>query len=176
MIAGRATKIRFRGKVENRDAATPLLSKGGDVALVERGRPRMLVMRCPCGCGDDILINLDRRSGPAWRFYLSARGLTLFPSYWRDGACGSHFIVWDNHIYWCIGWEATESDTWSVPPSVEETVLAALPRNQFIKYDELADRLGMIPWDVLQSCRQLVRRGLAAANTRSRSGEFRRLV
>ncbi len=170
----RATTIAFRGKVENRDAVAPLLSESGDVAIVERGKPRLLVMRCPCGCGDDLLINLDKRAGPAWRYYLNRHGLTLFPSYWRDSACGSHFIVWDSYIYWCMGWETDESDTWSVSSSVEETVLAALPDDRFIKYDDLAYQLDLIPWEVLQACRQLVKQGVVIANTRPRSGEFRK--
>ena len=170
----RVTKVTFRGKVENRDAVAPLLSQSGDVVIVERGKPRLLVMRCPCGCKDDLLINLDNRVGPAWRYYLTRRGLTLFPSYWRDTACGSHFVVWNSQIYWCMGWEAAESDTWSVPISVEETVLAALPKDRFVKFDELADRLGLIPWEVLQACQQLIKRGVVVANLRPRSGEFRR--
>jgi predicted ArsR family transcriptional regulator len=73
-----------------------------------------------------------------------------------------------------MGWEAAESDTWSVPISVEETVLAALPKDRFVKFDELADRLGLIPWEVLQACQQLIKRGVVVANLRPRSGEFRR--
>ena len=171
----RVTTVNVRGKVENRDAVAPLLSKSGDAVIVERGKPRMLVIRCPCGCQDDLLINLDSRVGPAWRYYLNRYGLTLFPSYWRDTACGSHFIVWNNHIYWCMGWETDESDTWSVPISVEDAVLAALPRDRFVKFDDVADHLGLIPWDVLQACRQLVKRRIVVANNRPRSGDFRRL-
>ena len=77
----RVTAVAFRGKVENRDAVAPLLSEGGDVAIVARGKPHLLVMRCPCGCGDDLLINLDKHTGPAWHYYLNRYGLTLFPSY-----------------------------------------------------------------------------------------------
>ena len=168
----RAQKITFRGKVENRDAATPLLSTGGDVAVIERGRPRLLVMRCPCGCGDDLLINLDSRSGPAWRYYMSESGLSLYPSYWRDTACGSHFILWNNEIYWCSGWESTKSDVWSVSTSIEKTVLTKLPQGRFIKYNELADQLNLIPWEVLQACRQLFKQGKAIAAKYPRNGEF----
>ncbi len=173
-MSDRVTTVAFRGKVENRDAVAPLLSASGDVAVVERGKPRLLVMRCPCGCGDDLLVNLDNRAGPAWRYYLNRFGLTLFPSYWRDSACGSHFIVWNSHIYWCMGWETAESETWMVSKSIEEAVLAALPADRFIKYDDLAYQLDLIPWEVLQACRQLVKRGVVIGNVRPRSGEFRK--
>lgn len=168
--------ITFKGKVESRDAVAQLLLQSGDVAIVERGKPRLLVMRCPCGCKDDLLINLDNRVGPAWRCYMNGRGLSLFPSYWRDTKCGSHFILWNSRIYWCMAWDADESETWSVPTSTQDTVLAALPSDRFTKYDELADRLGLIPWEVLQACRQLAKLGVVVANRRRGIDEFRRSV
>jgi len=173
-MSPRARRIRFVGKVENRDAAALLLAKSGDVVLVERGKPRLLVVRCPCGCGDDLLINLDDRAGSAWRCYLNRRGLTIYPSYWRDTGCGSHFIVWDNHIYWCSGWESDESDDWYVTRLTEDAVQAALPADCFVQYEKLAEQLDLIPWEVLQACRQLVRKRLAVAGHGSRKGEFRK--
>src|SRR5437016_13100531 len=122
-MGSRVERIMLRGKTETRDSASPLLSKGGDAVIVERGKPRLLVIRCPCGCGDDLLINLDRRAGAAWRYYQNRWGLTLYPSYWRDSACGSHFIVWNNRIYWCYGWESDDSYGWSVSADIEEAVL-----------------------------------------------------
>lgn len=175
-MADRSHKLSYQGVVSSRDLAANRLSKPGDAVVVERGRPRMLVMRCPCGCGDDLLVNLDRRVGPAWRYYSTRRGLTLYPSYWREGNCGSHFIVWNDRIYWCYGWETDESEDWSVPEAVEEAVLAALPDDRFVKYGDLADELGLIPWEALQACRQLVERGAAVAGKRFRSPKFRRLA
>jgi hypothetical protein len=175
-VADRAHQISYRGVATSRHLAAKKLSKPGDAVVVERGRPRMLLMRCPCGCGDDLLVNLDRRVGPAWRHYSTRRGLTLYPSYWREGNCGSHFIIWNDRIYWCYGWEVDESDDWSVPATIEEAVLAALPTDRFIKYPELADKLSLIPWEVLQACRQLVERGAAIAGKRFRSPKFRRVA
>src|SRR5437899_6349934 len=152
----RVRRIKYQGTVEYRDAAGAFLVSSGDTVLVERGKPRLLVMRCPCGCGDDLLINLDRRSGAAWRCYHNRRGLTLFPSYWRDDGCGSHFIVWNNHVYWCYGWESKDSEDWSVSAALEDSVLAALPADHVVTYENLADRLDLIRWEVLQACRQLV--------------------
>src|ERR1700722_13719166 len=125
-MSDRMRNIVICGKVARRDEALPLLNNSGDAAVVERDRPRMLVLRCPCGCGDDLIINLDKRSGPAWRYYHNRRGVTLYPSYWREGACGSHFILWNSHIYWCLGWDRDETEDWSVSPVIEEEVFAAL--------------------------------------------------
>lgn len=170
----RVTMIRFCGKVENRDAAASLLFNAGDAVVVERGKPRLLILRCPCGCGDDLLINLDRRTGAAWYLYQKQKGITLFPSYWRDDKCGSHFILWNDHIYWCRGWESEESDYWQASLEIEEKIYAALPGERFIHYEYLAEQMDMIPWEVLQACRQLVKRGKAVADIWPRSGMYQR--
>ncbi len=170
----RVNLIVFHGKVESRDAASAFLCKSGDAVIVERGKPRLLIIRCPCGCGDDLLINLDKRAGPAWRYYRNQHGLTLYPSYWRDSECGSHFIIWNSHVYWCYGWESEESSTWHVSKHIEEAVWNALSEHEFISYEEIAERLELIPWETLQACRQLESRGLAIANWWVKRGEFKK--
>jgi hypothetical protein len=100
--------------------------------------------------------------------------LTLHPSFWREGACGSHFILWHNQIFWCSGWEAEENENWNVPRTIERAVLNALPTDRYIKYDDLAEGLNLIPWDVLQACRQLVKRGVV--EKRFWKAEYRRLT
>jgi Family of unknown function (DUF6527) len=174
-MSSRVGKLKFCGKAESRDAAAALLSNAGDAVLVERGKPRLLILRCPCGCGDDLIINLDRRAGAAWLFYRNRKGVTLFPSYWRDDRCGSHFILWNNRIYWCRGWESDESDTWQVSPDVEDRVYAALSDEWFLSYEDLAEQLTIIPWEVLQACRQLVKQGKAVADRWPRRGMYRRV-
>jgi len=173
-MATPVSKVSFRGRVERRDLGTPLLQAPGDAVLVERGKPRLLILRCPCGCGDDLLVNLDRRAGKAWYLYRSRKGVSLYPSYWRDDGCGSHFIVWNNHIYWCRGWESDESDDWQVPSELEEKVYAALPDDWFINYEQIAEQLDLIPWEALQACRQLAKQGKAIADKWPRRGMYRR--
>ena len=87
--------------------------------------------------------------------------------------CESHFIIWNNNIYWCSGWEAEGSDSWSVSAELEQTVLNNLSPDQFTKYYDLADKLELIPWEVLQACRQLARRGLVEAGEKEHYNEFR---
>ena len=77
--------VRFHGVVSSRGDAAGYLKVPGDAALVERGRPRLLLLACPCGCGEQLPVNLDGRAGPAWRYYKNERtGLTLYPSVWRE--------------------------------------------------------------------------------------------
>lgn len=86
-------KLNLIRTVASLAEATPLLRAPGDAALVLRGRPRLLVLECACGCGERFPINLDDRAGPAWRMYSQTdRGLSVFPSIWRDTGCQSHYI------------------------------------------------------------------------------------
>jgi len=70
--------------------------------------------------------------------------MSLYPSYWRDTACGSHFIIWNNNINWCSGWETEGSDSWSVSHDLEETVLNNLNADHYTKCYDLAEKLDLI--------------------------------
>jgi hypothetical protein len=166
----RAEKIRFTGKFLNRDDAATSVKTAGDTALVYRGVARMLLMNCPCGCGDVLIVNLDARAGPAWRLYRRGNGISVFPSYWRDTKCKSHFVLWRNQIYWC-DWD--DESIWTTSSDIEELVLRELPEH-FVNYEVLAEKLQQVPWDVLQACHALVRKGYAVMNLPRRKGEFRR--
>jgi hypothetical protein len=167
----RQDRIRYRGVFPNRDEAAAALELPGDVSLVRRGVMRMLLMHCPCGCGDILVINLDSRSGAAWRLYEGKRGLTLYPSYWRDTKCKSHFVLWRNEISWC-DWD--DETLWQSPSHIEDKVLREMPED-FVGYEELADQLDEIPWDVLQACYSLARKGYVERTSGSQRVEFRRL-
>jgi hypothetical protein len=49
-----------------------------------------------------------------------------------------------------------------------------LREDSFISYLDIADSLGAIPWDVLDVCRQLVRKGAAQEGGSKQRGTFRR--
>lgn len=169
----RVDRVRFVGQVSTHDeAVTAIQQQSGDAVLVVRGIVRSLILNCPCGCGHYLTINLDSRVGPAWRIYLRQNALTLFPSYWRDSHCESHFILWGNRIYWC------DRDDWlrdEVSPGLRQSVLEALP-NEFTRYEIVAEKIGEIPWDVLDACRALAREGKVEQHRdRRRRDEFRRM-
>lgn len=168
----RAYKVRYLGKAQNHAAAVAKLAQPGDAVIVDREGPRLLVMRCPCSCGDNLLVNLDKRSGPAWRIYLSNQEVTLYPSYWRDGGCGSHFILWANKIYWCYGWQDTDDYDWRATAHLEQQVLEALPVGSYTEYEYIADQLDEIPWMVLQACRQLAQKGCVQSRFHEGRWEF----
>jgi hypothetical protein len=155
----RARQLHFLGEVHGQGQARALLRQVGDTALDVRGIPRGLIMLCPDGCGEVLTLNLDPRSGKAWRLYRYREKVTLYPSVWRDDGCGAHFIVWRDTVLWC-DWADTAK--WEDRPLVE-AVRGELARNprQFQHYDAIALRLSAVPWEVSWACDQLVREGTA---------------
>lgn len=70
--------------------------------------------------------------------------MSIYPSAWRDGYCGAHFVPCKDRIQWCDGKEAD-------PPRYEaihqEAVFAALtdpPKTA----NEIAGQFDEIPWEV----------------------------
>jgi hypothetical protein len=170
--------LRLLKVVSTRGEAAGYLKSPGDAVLIERGRPRLLLLACPCGCGEEYPINLDDRAGQAWRIYRKrGRGLTLFPSVWRDTGCGSHFIIWRDQIL-LFGqteevWDDSSLEDETVPSP--EQITEQLPSTGLIAFSQIADVLDAVPWDVLRVCRQLVRKGLAREGRGKQRGFFGRV-
>jgi hypothetical protein len=159
-----------KGTVASRAAASALLAAPGDVALIHRGRLRWLVMMCPCGCGEQLPINLDPEAGPAWVAHQYGDKLSLYPSVWRDVGCESHFIVWRDEILLFEGYGDWRR---SLPEDVDlDSVKAALSDDEYLHFAEVASALDAIPWDVLMACRELVKRGEAAEGVDDARGTF----
>jgi len=170
-----ALGLHFRGTVERRSDASSHLKSSGDAVLVERGRPRMLLLSCPCGCGEEFPINLDPRSGPAWRLYGTAeKGLSLYPSVWRDSGCKSHYIIWRGRIL-LFGQGEDDIGSSLLPEEVKslsDKVRRELPARGLSTISTIADAVDGIPWDVLMVCRRLVREGVAREGSGKNRGSF----
>jgi hypothetical protein len=95
---------RFTEIVEaaNRDDARKLATESAArIVVIERHGPRAVVFQCPCGCGETMVVNVDPALKRAWRVRRDHRGLTLLPSVWRTSGCESHFVLWENRVWWC---------------------------------------------------------------------------
>lgn len=175
-----ALVLRLKRTVQSRGDASVHLKSPGDAVLIERGRPRWLLLSCPCGCGDEFPINLDPRAGPAWRLYVNSRtGVSLFPSVWRKSGCESHYIIWRNKILLFGKYEedfdATPQTDTDATKELTEAVSNQLPISGLVAYAEVADALNEVPWDVLLICRKLVRMRMAREGTGKQRGSFGRV-
>jgi len=170
--------IRFtvKSRVKSRAEASAHLKQPGDAVIVDREGPRWLILSCPCGCGAELPVNLDRRAGPAWRLYESHKGVSIYPSVWRDTDCMSHFIIWRNNVL-MLGAEHNEpwfdDSEWSEVELLERVSVTLSSNEQ--SCEEIADRIpGSVPWDVLRCCRRLCYQGKAIEGRGKALGRFRR--
>lgn len=166
----RSSTIAKQGVTERFSDAIAKLRRPGDYVTVIRGVPRSIIMSCPDGCGETLTVNLDRRAGPAWRTYERGGKLTIYPSVWRETGCKAHFIVWKDRIIWCgpaERVEARQSDN-----ELNERVYAQLSTQNFVHFEQIAEQLDSIPWEVYWSCHDLMRSGKAAEG---KVGTFRRI-
>jgi hypothetical protein len=166
----KSSGLMLKGLVNTRDEARPLMARPGDAVLISRGQPRSLVMVCPCGCGEHLTINLDSRSGPAWRLIKRHGKLTLYPSVWRESGCQSHFVVWQNEIY-VFGRNDFDRRR---HPKLENRVHEHLADGRPRHFSVIADSLGELPWAVLLACENLASDGRISELERPKSGVFAR--
>lgn len=165
-------KAQLKGHVGSQAEASTLVEQPGDIAVVDRGVPRLVVMRCPDGCGDILRLNVDRRAGKAWRLYEGARGVSLYPSVWRDTGCESHFILWEDGIYWNDGHDAAQHTSYEA--EIKSAVIAQLDALEFKTAEELAEELEAVPWWVIRACQGLARQGLVELRLFGRQERYRR--
>lgn len=170
-------KLNLKGTVESRSEASGQLSIPGDAILIARGRPRWLLVACPCGSGEEFPINLDPRAGKAWRMYQNHKGeISIFPSVWRDSGSFCHYVIWNSKIFvFGQSWD-NDLDSLNIEEinKLTENVLRLLPQYGFIHFTQIADSLDAVPWDVLIICRRLVRLKRALEGQGKDQGNFRR--
>jgi hypothetical protein len=59
------------------------------------------VMRCPCGCGENIHLNFVRGHDAVWKYRVQPDDtITLSPSVWKKHGCRSHFFVREGVLLW----------------------------------------------------------------------------
>jgi hypothetical protein len=124
-----------------------------------------MVMKCPDGCGETLTINLDARSGKAWRAQIRRNKLTVYPSVWRQEGCKAHFIIWRDTLIWCdFGVDAPKIEDASIELVRRHLVSR---RGEFIHYEEIAEKLGLDPWEALWACQILRQQGQADVRERT---------
>jgi hypothetical protein len=87
---------------DNRSAAREAAKNNGVAALViPGGKQKWLILKCPCGCGQEIALNLMSSHLPRWRVDIgSPQRFSVHPSV-DATSCGAHFWVRDGRVSWC---------------------------------------------------------------------------
>lgn len=67
-----------------------------------KGKWYFCSLKCPCGCGEIIELNLDTKSRPKWKVIWHKSGtISLSPSVNRTLGCISHFYYRFGTVVWC---------------------------------------------------------------------------
>lgn len=73
----------------------------GSALYIVGENPKWVVLKCPCGCGETIDVNLMKSRSPFWTVLMRDGKATLRPSIWVPAErCGSHFFINDSRIDW----------------------------------------------------------------------------
>ncbi|MES2822481.1 MAG: DUF6527 family protein [Pseudomonadota bacterium] len=63
--------------------------------------PFLSVLRCPCGCGESLHMNLLTSRDPCWDLFVEPNGSVTFkPSLWKKTGCCSHFHLTNGEVKW----------------------------------------------------------------------------
>lgn len=76
--------------------------KSKQILIIKDGvEPELLVLKCPCGCNQDIMLNLLKDTKPKWDFdFTSKDEINIYPSIWRNIGCKSHFFIKKGKVDW----------------------------------------------------------------------------
>ncbi len=77
--------------------------RAGACYLVGEGEHRWFgAFVCPCGCGEEVVLNLLPDMRPRWRVEIHDDDtVTVHPSINRHVGCGSHFFIRRGRLQWC---------------------------------------------------------------------------
>jgi hypothetical protein len=92
------TKVRFATSFR----AAKSVGKKEIVFIGDKSSPKWAVIKCPCGCGDLIHIDLMGSHTPSWTCQFEKdKTVSFSPSLWVDSSkCGSHFWIRNNRVLW----------------------------------------------------------------------------
>ena len=67
-----------------------------------KGYQKWAYLKCPCGCGNFIMLSLSKNTRPGWSITVDFFNRpTVYPSIRQTSGCKSHFWVKKGHINWC---------------------------------------------------------------------------
>ena len=81
------------------DAATEIATGRALILIGAPQRLKWLRFLCPCGCGDELALNLMVSHYPRWTITANVDGISVHPSV--VARCGAHFWLRSNTVSWC---------------------------------------------------------------------------
>lgn len=60
----------------------------------------MAALKCPCGCGHEIKLNILKDASPCWEIKIVEKSISIYPSIWRTTGCKSHFNIRSGKVEW----------------------------------------------------------------------------
>lgn len=107
LVLGRKThpisppEVTSNYQIERAEDVPDFISNHSIFVIQDGNEPELLAFKCPCGCGETILLNLLSDTKPQWYFDISYSGIiNVSPSIWRTVGCKSHFWVVDGNVKW----------------------------------------------------------------------------
>jgi hypothetical protein len=87
---------------DDRAAAALAARQSGIAAIVRGGKGyKWLIFTCPCGCNQQIALNLMLSHSPHWKVEAQTRSIfSVHPSV-DATQCGAHFWLRDGKVIWC---------------------------------------------------------------------------
>jgi hypothetical protein len=81
----------------------PQSLRPGELYVVgNRQFQKWALFRCPCGCGETIMLSLSTKRRPSWTASIDWLGRpTLHPSVRQTAGCYSHFWLKQGRLDWC---------------------------------------------------------------------------
>ena len=90
-------------QVELSEDLPEFLSDNSILVMQDGNEPELLAFICPCGCKENILLNLLGDASPQWRFSITDdKIIDVHPSIWRTVGCKSHFWIIDGNVKWVL--------------------------------------------------------------------------
>jgi len=71
------------------------------IYICDENQAWIMSFKCPCGCDNDVHLNLLNDANPKWIYKITNSKLTVFPSIDRVCRCRSHFWIRKGKIHWC---------------------------------------------------------------------------
>lgn len=93
---------RYRLEVfDERSRAAARAQQAGVIAVFRSaGTDKWCFFKCPCGCEQQIMLNLMRSHHPTWRVVQEEAGPSVYPSV-DSTTCDAHFLVRGGRVMWC---------------------------------------------------------------------------